>query len=954
MALAEILATLHFLPTPPEASMLLDARHGPGWAVLALLIAAVASGVALQAVPNIAKASAGANRTLWIAAGALALGGGMWSMHFVALLGFEVRGGVTFAIGPLLVATLPGILGAAPALALLGRRRVGLGHLLGAALLIGLAAAMTHVAGMATPRFAGLLRYDLAWFALACVVAIPAAFAALWLFLGGHGLYFGRIPAWLVAGTVMGLGIWLAHQVMLGAAYFIGAQKAHGVDTVTPDVLAILVGAVALLIFGAALAAAFVSRSMRVAEQLRSSEQKVRRILETTQEGFVLISADNRIRDINQAFCAMLGVPGELLIGQSIFEYVDQAHRPLLADLLQRRGASEGLELEFMPPGGKRLQGLINATPLVDTAGGVLGAFALISDITGRRQHEAYMRQTVAVFENTAEGVMITDRQGRMLRVNPAFTQITGYKADEVLGKTPAMLHSGKHDKAFFAAMWAELNDGGHWQGEIWNRRKTGEVYPEWLTISAVRDGAGHIQNYVGVFTDISHVKRSEEELQRMAHYDALTELPNRTMLNAQLSMALERAHRNTRKLAVMELDLDGFKTVNDSLGHPAGDLLLQRISQRLKNVLRGEDVIARMGGDEFAIIVETPPSVTHLSHIAEKIIQVVSEPLDLHGHSAMVTASVGIAMYPEDGEDATSLLKAADTAMYAGKQAGRNTYRFHDTDMAKAARQRLTLELGLRRALEDNYLEVWYQPQIDLEDGAVIGAEALVRWRDPERGLISPADFVPVAEETGLILPLGEWVLRESCRQAQKWANSDIFMGTVSVNVSGPQIERGDFVATVRKALHDTRIDPKRLELEITESFLLRNAEQAMGIVETLSGLGIGVAIDDFGTGYSSLSYLKYLKAHKLKIDQRFVRDLPDDKDDAAIARAIIAMGLSLGFKVIAEGVETDAQQDFLKSEGCQQGQGYLYAKPLRAPDFEKWLAEHPRPRRNRLSLLT
>jgi EAL domain-containing protein (putative c-di-GMP-specific phosphodiesterase class I) len=345
---------------------------------------------------------------------------------------------------------------------------------------------------------------------------------------------------------------------------------------------------------------------------------------------------------------------------------------------------------------------------------------------------------------------------------------------------------------------------------------------------------------------------------------------------------------------------------------------------------------------------------VAHLSHIAEKIIQAVSEPLDLNGHSAMVTASVGIAMYPDDGEDAISLLKAADTAMYASKQAGRNTYRFHDAGMAQAARQRLRLEQGLRRALEDGHLEIWYQPQIDLGSGMVIGAEALVRWRDPQRGLISPAEFVPVAEDTGLILPLGEWVLLQACIQAHAWMQSGLFMGTISVNVAGPQIERGDFVTTVRHALDSTGIDPHQLELEITESFLLRNADQALGVVEKLSSFGISVAIDDFGTGYSSLSYLKYLSAHKLKIDQRFVRDLPDDKDDAAIARAIVALGLSLGFKVVAEGVETSAQQEFLKREGCHQGQGYLYSKPLPAEEFELWLSRQPRPKASKLSLLS
>jgi predicted signal transduction protein with EAL and GGDEF domain len=330
---------------------------------------------------------------------------------------------------------------------------------------------------------------------------------------------------------------------------------------------------------------------------------------------------------------------------------------------------------------------------------------------------------------------------------------------------------------------------------------------------------------------------------------------------------------------------------------------------------------------------------LANLSHIAEKIIQSIAEPADLYGHSALVTASIGIALYPDDGTDVTSLLKAADTAMYASKQGGRNTFRYHDAGMAEAARQRLRVEQGLRQALEANQLEIWYQPQIDFGTSEVIGMEALLRWNDPRRGMIPAADYIPVAEETGLILPLGEWVLLQAGIQAHTWFRDGYFIGRMSVNVAGPQIERGDFVATVRQALDSTGLDPALLELEVTETFLLRNADQALAVVEQLSQLGISVAIDDFGTGYSSLSYLKYLKAHKLKIDQRFVRDLPDDKDDAAIARAIIALGLSLGFRVVAEGVENPAQESFLKREGCHQGQGHRYAKPMPALECQEWM---------------
>ncbi|MBK6743816.1 MAG: EAL domain-containing protein [Hydrogenophilales bacterium] len=842
-----------------------------------------------------------------------------------------------------LASAIPGILASAVAIWVISRPRQRTLHFVGGSLLFGSGIGAMHYSGMAAMRLDGLLRYDPTLFGLSILVAVILAYLALWV---RYGLRYWRANrlSMPVSATVMGCAVAGMHYTAMAAAYFIsdGYPRDPGAS-LSPALLAILVSTFSLMLIGLTLAATLAGRSLKMAGQLRESEHKVRRILDSTQEGFVLVGPDNRIMEINDALCVMMGTTHDEVIGRSIFDFVDTTNRPILAEQIQKRSAGErrSYELEMSMPPGRRVPCLVNSTPLLDSSGAVIGSFALITDLTGRRKQEAYMRQTVAVFENTAEGVMITDREGRLQLVNPAFTEITGYAEEDVVGRTPQFLQSGRHDETFYKRLWAEIQSSGHWQGEVWNRRKNGQVYPEWLTISAVRDAAGKVQSYVGVFSDISHIKRSEAELERLAHYDPLTDLPNRTLMNVQLSLALERAARNQKKMAVMELDLDGFKTVNDSLGHPAGDLLLQIIGQRLQRILRSEDVIARMGGDEFAIIIETPPSASHLSHIAEKIIQSVSEPVDLYGHSALVTASVGIAMYPDDGDDAISLLKAADTAMYAGKQGGRNTFRFHDSGMAEAARLRLRLEQGLRRALEDGQLELWYQPQIDFKTGLLIGAEALVRWRDPQRGLISPVEFVPVAEETGLILPLGEWVLLEACMQAHAWTQDGLFMGSISVNVSGPQIERGDFVGTVRQALDSTGIDPNLLELEITESFLLRNAEQAMAVVEQLSDLGIRVAIDDFGTGYSSLSYLKYLNADKLKIDQRFVRDLPDDKDDAAIARAIIALGLSLGFQVVAEGVETEAQEAFLKGEGCHQGQGYLYARPMPADDFERWMRE-------------
>jgi diguanylate cyclase (GGDEF)-like protein/PAS domain S-box-containing protein len=941
MLTADILDSLQFLPEAPESSLLYIGNYDALWVAVSVLIAIFASLTTLYVAEQIGQTPGRGVRMAWLGIGALTMGGGIWAMHFIGILAFNLPCAVSYDPAITLASAVPGILASAVAIWVISRPTLLLVHYLGGSMLFGVGIGAMHYSGMAAMRLDGLVRYDPKLFALSILVAVVLAYMALWTRSGLQQRLSGRL-ALALSAVVMGCAVAGMHYTAMAAAYFIsdGYPRDPGAS-LSPEVLAILVSIFSLMLIGLTLAATFVGRGIKMAGQLRDSEQKVRRILETTQEGFVVVGADNRIVEVNDAICGIMGKTREEVLGYSVYDFIDLNSRPILAEQLQQRGEGKGrtYELELSAGPNRKIPCQVNSTPVFDKQGRIAGSFALITDLSGRRTQEAYMRQAVAVFENTAEGVMITDKGGRLQLVNPAFTEITGYDEAEVVGLSPQFLKSGRHDAAFYKRLWAEVTGSGHWQGEVWNRRKNGQIYPEWLTISTVRDAAGEVQSYVGVFSDISHIKRSEAELERLAHYDPLTDLPNRTLLNVQLSLALERAARSHKKMAVMELDLDGFKTVNDSLGHPSGDLLLQIIGQRLKSALRSEDVIARMGGDEFAIIIETPPSASHLSHIAEKIIQSVSEPADLYGHSALVTASVGIALYPDDGEDVTSLLKAADTAMYAGKQAGRNTFRFHDAGMAEAARVRLRIEQGLRRALENGQLELWYQPQIDFTSRQMIGAEALVRWRDPERGLIGPAEFVPVAEETGLILPLGEWVLLQACMQAHSWQQNGMFIGMISVNVSGPQIERGDFVGTVRQALDSTGIDPLLLELEITESFLLRNAEQALAVVEQLSGLGISVAIDDFGTGYSSLSYLKYLNADKLKIDKRFVRDLPADKDDAAITRAVIALGLSLGFRVVAEGVETEGQEQFLKEEGCHQGQGYLYASPMPAEKFEQWM---------------
>ncbi len=542
------------------------------------------------------------------------------------------------------------------------------------------------------------------------------------------------------------------------------------------------------------------------------------------------------------------------------------------------------------------------------------------------------MRLARQVIDHVRDAVIVTDAATRVVDVNPAFTHITGYRPEEVLGGTPAVLKSGLHDAAFYAELWGALKRDGHWQGQIWNRRRDGEIYPTWQSISAVRDGAGRVTHYVSVMADVSELERTRAELAHLAQHDPLTDLPNRLLFQDRLEHALERARREQGMLAVLFLDLDRFKDINDSLGHAAGDRLLQEVAGRLRGAVRREDTVARMGGDEFIILMEGLRHEEDAEHLARKLLAALATPMRIDGGAYYVTTSIGISLYPRDGTDGETLVRNADAAMYRAKARGRNAYDFYTEALTQRAMERVQLETELRQALARGQLSVHYQPLVELASGRLVGAEALLRWRHPELGEVSPERFIPIAEETGLICEIGAWVLREACRQAKAWLDAGLPIGTVAVNVAGPQIQRSDFVATVRQTLAETGLAPEHLELEVTEGFVMGQAESAIGVLEGLSRLGVRLAIDDFGTGYSSLAYLKRLPFDKLKVDKSFVRGLPEDEEDAAIAAAVIALGRALGLTVLAEGVETAAQADYLRYLGCHQAQGWYYGRPVPA----------------------
>lgn len=690
------------------------------------------------------------------------------------------------------------------------------------------------------------------------------------------------------------------------------------------------------LTLAVALAAYLFARQLLANKRVRFSRRLAGHILDMNRDGYMLLDRELRVQDVNDRLCQLLELPRTALLNRSVFAHLDRKHLGSLAALPGSRPnpATINREIELARPGADARPFRLAYLPLTDQYSLFSGAILLLRDLSaGPDRNAGYQSRVGAVFEHTGEGVMILDTNGRIELVNPAYTKITGFSEDEVRGKVPQALR--------FGHIWAQLLATGHWQGEIVSNRKDGESYPEWLTISAVHDEEGALQKYVALFSDVSRLKHTEEELRHMAHYDALTDLPNRTLFGIQLNMALERAARRGTKLALFELDLDGFKAVNDTAGHAAGDQLLKTIGGRLRKTLRSEDVVARLGGDEFAMIIENPPNAVHLGNLANKLIAAVSQPVELRGYNAKVTASVGIAIYPQDGRDAEALLKAADIAMYVSKSAGRNTYTYHDDEMTRSANQRLTLERNLRQALDEGQLALYYQPQFNVRSGQVLGVEALLRWDHPELGTVPPEEIIQVAEEIGLIHSLGEWILRQACNQVQAWVHERLFGGTLSVNVSSLEIERPDFAAMVERILAETGLDPRRLIIELTEDVLQRNTKQITMEISRLQAQGVDIAIDDFGKGYSSLSYLRHLSAHRLKIGPRFVQGLPEDKDNTTVTRAIIAIAQALGFELLAGGIETEDQQAFLEREGCTLAQGYLYARPAPGGEFAAWLRE-------------
>ncbi len=682
-------------------------------------------------------------------------------------------------------------------------------------------------------------------------------------------------------------------------------------------------------------------------EALSQQLHFIKQLIEAIPGPFFYKDAKARYLGCNTAFEALTGQSEKELTGKTAYDIAsaDLADIYLAADheLLSKPGFKI-YESQFILASGEVRDMMFHKATITRHDGTIDGIVGLMLDITERKRMEEKLRQAATVFESSAEGVMITKPDGSIIAVNRAFTEITGYPESEVLGKNPRMLQSGRNSKHFYREMWGCIARDDRWLGEVWNRRKNGEIFPEWLSITTVRDKSGIPVNYVATFSDITHIKQNEDRIHLLAYSDQLTKLPNRRLLIDRLLHALASSARSKHHGALFLIDLDDFKYLNDSRGHDVGDRLLQQVAERLSRCVREADTVARFGGDEFVVMLEelsnnVLEATNQIRTAGEHILAVLNEPYLLEDCLHHSTPSIGVTLFGEADNSVDQLLKQADLAMYQAKGSGRNTLRFFDPEMQKVVSLRVSMESDLRAGLKNQQFILHYQPQMN-HLNQVIGAEALVRWMHPQRGMVPPVEFIPLAEETELILPLGSWVLTSACHQLSAWAkHPETAQLGMAVNVSARQFRQESFITQVMAALDISGADPVKLKLEITESLLLEDVQAVISKMTVLKARGVCFSLDDFGTGYSSLTYLKRLPLDQLKIDQSFVRDVLIDQNDAAIARTIVALAHSLELGVIAEGVETEAQLLFLASIGCHAYQGFLYSKPLPIEEFMAFL---------------
>jgi diguanylate cyclase (GGDEF)-like protein/PAS domain S-box-containing protein len=722
-------------------------------------------------------------------------------------------------------------------------------------------------------------------------------------------------------------------------------QEAHHFDRVRPDGTAVEVKGEPLPGGGFVTIYSDITEARQARAELSRESALLRSVVEHMPQGISVFDESLVLRHWNQGFIDVLDLPAQMVYEGARFD--DLIRIPATrgeygpGDPEQHVRRIHDLAMQFQPHQFERVRPngrthLVCGRPLI-IDGQVRGFITTYTDISERKTSEEALRLSSTVFERSAEGIILTDAEARILRVNAAFTRITGYAEDEVIGQTPRLLNSGAQDADFYGTMWRTLRERGHWSGEVVNRKRCGGLYTEHLSITRIDSGAGEADGYIGIFTDVTEAREAEQKIERLSYFDALTGLPNRALLMIRIEATIARAARAGAQFALLTVDIDRLSHINDTLGHQYGDKVLLTTAQRLAGSASDGEMVSRHAGDGFAVIVEDIADDSVARRQVERLLEAIQAPMLLDEHPLQVEAHIGIALYPGDGHDAPTLLKHADAALHHVRNEGVERYEFFRAEMNALAMERLMIESRLRQAIEREEFVLHFQPQIDLALGRVVGLEALVRWSHPEMGLVSPAKFIPIAESTGQILDLGCWVMREACRASRRLCEAGFPQLKMAVNVSARQFNQEDFAERVRRALRLADLPPDNLELELTESLILQRPEHVIRTMKALKETGVTFSIDDFGTGYSSLSQLKRYPIDKLKIDQSFIRDIHVDDDDAAITGAIIALGRSLRLKVVAEGVETDAQRAFLVEGGCHALQGYLISKPL---PFDELLA--------------